>query len=153
MLDNISGKWQKTGMDIERSIQKNYFELLLKTQEKMRKILRGAEAGLSPVEVLIIRVLVEKGPVPQHVLGEVLSKDKSQIARLVKGLEAKGLIKRQQSKEDGRVYIVSALLHVNEKIERIAAYEHALIGDMLAGVPKDDLAVFERVLKQINAKL
>ncbi len=140
-------------MEIEYSIQKTYFELLLKTQEKMREILRGAEAGLSPVEVLIIRVLVEKGPVPQHVLGEVLAKDKSQIARLVKGLQAKGLITRQQSQEDGRVYIVSAMPHVNEKIERIAAYERALMQDMLAGVSPEDLAVFDRVLKRINASL
>ena len=130
-------------------IRKDLFELLFLMREKMRKLVRGLDDHISPVQVLILRLLVEQGPMPQHELAKALSRDKSQIARLVQGLETKMLISRKQNPTDKRVWIIKACPPVQAKISGFVAEEKRLVAEMLAGVPQADLQIFQKVLAKM----
>ncbi len=145
-------KVAKTGMQDKNALQKNLFSLMINIREKMRAATKGVDEQMSPVQIQILQTLVAEGPMPQNALVDTLSKDKSQIARLVKTLEQNGLVLRQQSEEDRRVHIVAVASHVKERVALIMARERQLIADLFADVTEQDMEVFNRVLVALNEK-
>ena len=131
----------------------NLFELMFLIQDRMRHIVRGKDKNLSPVQILILRTLFETGEIPQHDLVTRLSRDKSQITRLLKDLEAKGMILRSQSQNDRRVHLVRAADHVRASIERFVAHEASLITAMLANASTTEIANFDAMLAQMISNL
>ncbi|VAW15012.1 hypothetical protein MNBD_ALPHA11-1139 [hydrothermal vent metagenome] len=138
---------------LQNNIRQNLFELLFLVQEKMREVVRGLDDHISPGQVLILRTLVEQGPMSQRALGEALSRDKSQIARLVQGLEASELVTREQSRQDRRVFIVKACPPVLAKISGFVLEEKALVTKMLAGITEKDQIIFCRVLAKMSESI
>jgi len=138
--------------DLQNNIRQNLFELLFLVQEKMREVVRGDD-HISPGQVLILRTLVEQGPMSQRALGDALSRDKSQIARLVQGLEASELVTREQSRQDRRVFIVKACPPVLAKISGFVLEEKALVTKMLAEITEKDQIILCRVLAKMSESI
>ena len=131
----------------------NLFELMFLIQDRMRHIVRDKDRNLSPVQILILRTLFETGEIPQHDLVGRLSRDKSQITRLLKDLEGKGMILRSQSRSDRRVHLVRAADHVRATIETFAAHEQALIAAMLDGATPDEIRALDAMLARMVSNL
>ena len=131
----------------------NLFELMFLIQDRMRHIVRDKDRNLSPVQILILRTLFETGEIPQHDLVGRLSRDKSQITRLLKDLEGKGMILRSQSRTDRRVHLVRAADHVRASIERFAAHEASLVAAMLASASPAEIADFDAMLTRMISNL
>jgi DNA-binding MarR family transcriptional regulator len=61
---------------------------------------------LRPRHVIALRLLHERGPMPQHDLGEALCLDPSNVVGLLNELEERGLITRRRDPADRRRHIV-----------------------------------------------
>ena len=62
---------------------------------------------VGPGGAIFLLTLDEMGTVPLHALTERLMRDKSQMTRLVRSLERKGLIARHACADDARVTLIS----------------------------------------------
>ena len=123
---------------MNNNTQKQLFDLLFIIQARMKTIVKDADAGLSPVQILILRTLVENGELSQHEIGEKLGRDKAQITRLIQGLEKKGLISKHKSNLDKRSFIIKAMPDVHDKVNAFIDYEKELTTTMLEGISDSD---------------
>lgn len=137
----------------QNTFEKDLFEFVFRIQDHMRTVVRGKDADLSPIQLLILRTLFETGEIPQRDLVARLSRDKSQIARLIKDLEAKGLVKRRLSPNDGRVYLVQAVEHVRKTVERFVANEKRLVDKITQDLTHEEAAVLKTALAKANDAL
>ncbi|WP_412562954.1 MarR family winged helix-turn-helix transcriptional regulator [Thalassobius sp. MITS945101] len=63
--------------------------------------------NLGPTGSMVLLTLDEIGTAPLHKLTERMQRDKSQMTRMVRQLEQKGLVTRQPSSEDARVTLLA----------------------------------------------
>lgn len=119
----------------------------------MRVVIRDSDIGLSPVQIMILRILTEHGEMSQNNLIKLLSKDKSQVTRLVHDLEEKKLVARTQSKTDKRGFTIKASKNVCVKIERFVQEEKAVVAEMLRGASAADMQNFNSMLVLMNRNI
>jgi DNA-binding MarR family transcriptional regulator len=79
------------------------WQLLLRLFFAQRAPVRGAVAGLSPVQCHVLHLLEPDRPVAMKELAATLSCDASNVTGLIDRLEARGLIRRRPSAADRRV--------------------------------------------------
>ncbi|HEY7244540.1 MAG TPA: MarR family winged helix-turn-helix transcriptional regulator [Xanthobacteraceae bacterium] len=119
---------------------------------KAARIRMGA-IGAWPGQIPLLLWLLEKDGVIQKELVERANMEQSTVAEHLERLERAGFVYRKQGADDRRKY----RFYLTEKAR---AATHDLI-DMLdsgartftAGIPKGDIVVFDRVIRQIIARL
>lgn len=62
---------------------------------------------LRPRQYLLLLVLRDEGPMPQHVLGQRLGMDRTSAMQALQFLEDSGMVRREDDPDDRRVYRVS----------------------------------------------
>jgi DNA-binding MarR family transcriptional regulator len=92
---------------------------------------------LRPRHVVALRLLHERGPMPQHGLGAALSLDPSNVVGLLNELEERGLVERRRNPEDRRRHIVSlsaaGSAELTETFSRLRLAEDELFSALTAG--------------------
>ena len=78
--------------------------------------------------------LADMGPSEEHELTRRVARDKSQMTRLMKSLETKGLLERTTSKADARVSIVSLTPFGNEVVDTLRRAVAEAIGQVLSPI-------------------
>ncbi len=135
-----------TNLKINSHIQPLVFELLFLIQARMKKVVKDADANLSPLQILVLRTLVEEGQMSQQSLAQKIAKDKAQIARLIHELENQKLILKERNQLDRRGFIVKASPDVHEKVSNFIEYEKKIVSEMLKGASKSEIKNFEKML-------
>lgn len=95
------------------------YEVAYLVDRFMRRIVAGLHSKalqvdterVGPLGGMVLLTLADIQPAPIHQLVEQVGRDKSQMTRLIKSLEEKGMIERLPCPEDGRV----SLLKMTEK--------------------------------------
>lgn len=112
---------------------------------------RAAEAsmapgGLRPRHLIALRLLSERGPLSQQVLGELLSLDPSNVVGLLNELELRGLVTRLRDPADRRRHIVELSPRGEEALA--AAYVRlSLVEDeLLAALSAEERATLYHLL-------
>ena len=77
------------------AIQKHLFDLLFLIRIRMKDVVQDADSKLSPLQILVLRTLVEDGEMSLITLAQKTGRDKSQITRVVQKLEKKKIIKKK----------------------------------------------------------
>lgn len=141
-------------LKVNPSIQKHLFDLLFLIQIKMKDIVQGADTGLSPMQILVLRTLVDEGKMSQVILGQKIGRDKSQVTRLVHELENKKLLIKERSEQDRRSFILKPIKDVQEKVSFFIHKEDEMVSLMLAGMSKKDIQKLDMllILMQENLK-
>jgi DNA-binding MarR family transcriptional regulator len=107
--------------------------------------------ALVPAYGNILTVLYNhEGQLMMKEIGEIIGKDKSTISLLVKKLVNLGYIKREKSKEDGRVtYIVltEKSYAIKDQFDKIS---NALFETAYDGFSEDEKETFLALLKKMN---
>ena len=127
-------------------IQSSLFELMFLIKIEMKKVLKNVDDQLSPIEVLVLRALVEYGETTPQLLTKRVSKDKSQITRTLKSLENKQLITKRPNPLDKRSIAVFANQSVKDKMAGFIEYEKKLVEVMLEGASAEQQDSLESVL-------
>lgn len=135
------------------SIHSLLFDLIFLIQIEMKKVVKSTGEDLSPVEILVLRTLVEQGEVTQQQLAQRLSKDKAQITRLIQGLVKKQLILKQCNPNDRRSFVVTAKDKVKKKMVGFIEYERNIVQKMLEGVSDKEKKSIGKILKLMKNNL
>lgn len=108
---------------------------------------------LTQARWVVLIHLSRAGPVSQRELAGIIGVEGPTLVRVLDNLERQGLVVRQGCEDDRRVkrvHLAEAAGPVLAEIMRIAS---GLRGELLAGVPPDDLHAAWRVLKMIGDRL
>lgn len=136
-----------------RSIHSLLFDLIFILQIEMKKVVKNTDINLSPIEILILRVLVEHGEMTQQQLAQNVYKDKAQITRLIQALVKKQLILKQRNPNDKRSFIVTAKDSVKTKMEGFIVHERNLVQRMLEGASEKEMETMKNVLKMMRSNI
>lgn len=93
--------------------------------------------------------LADAGQVSQNELSRRMVRDKSQMTRMIQGLEGKGLVRRENSTSDGRVVMVSLTAEGEQAVEELLEAVADVIGDLLAPISANETQLLKQLLSRI----
>ncbi len=91
--------------------------------------------------------------ISQNDLAENLAMKKSAIAKLVKSLEAQGLIDRERVSGDRRMNAITLTSDGHKLVASIRELSVPLNEAVMVGISQDEIEVFFRVLEKLHASL
>jgi DNA-binding MarR family transcriptional regulator len=109
--------------------------------------------GISGLEGTFLLTLFDHEGITQERLSALLAIDKSATAKAMKSLEAKGLVRREQSREDRRAKNVYTTDRGKALWEPILARLRIFAERLASGVSPGDLEITQRTLAFIATKL
>lgn len=133
-----------------QAIQKPLFDLLFLIRIRMKEVVQEADSDLSPLQVLVLRTLVDEGEMSLITLAHKIGRDKSQITRIIQDLENKKMVSKKRSPEDRRSFILIPHKSVKEKVSAFIQKEHELVAEMTAGMGTVDRQKLEKLLIQMQ---
>lgn len=105
---------------------------------------------IGPLGGMVLMALADSGPVSMIALTQNVARDKSQMTRIVRSLEGKGLIARKTSPSDARVSIVSLTDRGEVTVARLRSVLAETLNELLAPVTHAEkqtlAALFSRAL-------
>lgn len=142
--------------NVNKSVAMPDTELALLIDRFMRRIHFGLQekaAGFDKQNVgpsggIILLTITELGCPSLHELTEKVARDKSQMTRVIRSMEAKGLVKRQPSPTDGRVTLVSLTSAGEDVVSQIQKAVAETIDEVLGPISQADKERFENILQR-----
>ena len=104
---------------------------------------------LTPEQFLILDLVQEKGELYQRQICEITLKDRSNVARLIKILEEKSLIQREQSSNGRRIYKITATEKGKEVRDAIKPTALEVRHLLMNGITQDDLKITLATLNKV----
>lgn len=101
----------------------------------------------------MLMMLSRRGSRPQ---GEIILdsyREKTTVARLISGLEKKGLIERARGVEDKRSKIVFITGAGRELLEKLMPIARKVLNESVKGIPQKDISVLKKSLYKIYENL
>lgn len=109
--------------------------------------------SLTRQQVVLMKILIDDGPLPQNDLAFLTDRDKTSLTRLINGMEKKNLVARTTSPEDKRVNLV----HITKKGEKVlnetAPLLLAIASELEKGVSAADKESVIRTMKKIQENI
>jgi MarR family transcriptional regulator for hemolysin len=103
--------------------------------------------------VPLLQLARSEKPLRQKDLAAMLSLDSSSVVRVLKTLEAAGLVERGQDGDDGRAKALIITEAGRALAERVEHVSRDLEREVLVAIPGPDIAVARRVLEKISGHL
>ncbi|MDJ0859469.1 MAG: MarR family transcriptional regulator [Dinoroseobacter sp.] len=103
---------------------------------------------IGPGGSMILLTLEEIEPAPIHQLVTRMARDKSQMTRAVRALEAKNLIERMEASEDARVVLIQLTDKGQETVRRIQRALAETLDELLVHLSSADRQTFGWLLEQ-----
>ena len=104
---------------------------------------------ITPEQAGIIRRLGEEEGITQKNLSMRMAKDQTNITRILVQLERKGLISRNQSKEDRREFLTYLTDKGKKLNENIIPAEEEIMNITLSGISEERRALFKEIVSEI----
>lgn len=122
----------------------------------LRRINQELQAGGWPITseqwTALVRIWTEDG-LTQQALGEQLQKDKTNVARLVAGLEALGYITRRPGQTDRREKTIHLAEAGRKAMPGVVALVQGVLDQACAGIDGHELSLCKRVLHRARLNL
>ena len=67
----------------------------------------SGRGGMTPEQAQVLMVLSSKGPMSQKMIGEITIQDPATLSRIIKRLEAAGMVKKTGSEKDRRETLIT----------------------------------------------
>ncbi|WP_020210156.1 MarR family winged helix-turn-helix transcriptional regulator [Gilvimarinus chinensis] len=112
-----------------------------------------AESGftLYGMHVRLLHLIAAEPFCRAQTLVETSGRDKAQIARLLKDLQAQGLLTRAPHPEDGRSRVITLTAEGNELLATVRAAEQAVESEFLAKLSEREVETFVRLGRKMLA--
>lgn len=104
--------------------------------------------NLGPTGSMVLLTLDEIGTAPLHKLTERMQRDKSQMTRMVRQLEQKGLVTRHPSSEDARVTLLALTPSGAEVVLQIQQAVAESLEEVLSPLNQEELATLQAILQR-----
>lgn len=112
----------------------------------------GEHFGIGIPEWRVVAQLGEFGRLTARDIGERAQMHKTKVSRAVIELEKRGLVLRAENRQDRREAFVGLTAAGERVYAQIAQLALAFEAGWIAGIPADDLKVFERVLTTLTER-
>ena len=126
-----------------------YIKLVRATDSVMSRLQKGGRMGLTPTQFAVLETLYHLGAMPQSDIGSKLLKSGGNITLVLDNLEKQGLVRRERSKADRRVVIVSLSDKGRELIADLFPAHVAAIVEQMSSLNPDE----QRMLGELCRKL
>ncbi|MEM9974769.1 MAG: MarR family transcriptional regulator [Pseudomonadota bacterium] len=107
--------------------------------------------NVGPAGGMLLLTLAEMGQPELHARTERFARDKSQMTRVVRTLEAKGLVARHPSPRDQRASVVFLTEKGRAVVATLEAVLADTIGELVAPLPEADVRTLKELMRQIAA--
>lgn len=130
----------------------------LQTNQMNRKMLRFLNRSLEWYELtleqwVVLSTLAEQDHINQKTLSLKIGKDPTSLLRILDIMEKKGFIERRQFPGDRR----ASSLFITDEGKRlkneVAPFIEDRFQEITAGIPENQIEIYERVLKEIDHNL
>ena len=111
----------------------------------------AADVDLSQPSYVLLRTLIDEGPLPMGVLARIAHMDMGMAARQVNALVDVGLVARQPDPADGRVSLVSATKAGQRVAGSLQDVRRRHLERALSGWSAQELQEFDRLLTRFLA--
>ncbi|HLF53410.1 MAG TPA: MarR family transcriptional regulator [Flavobacterium sp.] len=111
-----------------------------------------AKEGLTESQFYLLDVLYHCGPMNQKDLGKKIFRSEGNITMVVNNLEKRKLIKKKQSEDDKRVYIIKLKNEGRELYEKVFPKFLKTIMSELDGIKEKEHKEFQKICKRIGIK-
>ncbi len=114
-----------------------------------------AEKGinLTRQQVILLKILLHDGPLPQNDLAYFTDRDKTSLTRLLSTMEKKNLVARITSPTDKRVNLVHLTKHGEKILNETTPILLSVIMHMQEGIDEVDQKVVIKVMKRIQENI
>ena len=136
-------------------------ELLVTSIGKLRNLLHRAlkqryaaeaDVRLTVEEFILLNMIEAHTDQILQNIAIATGKNKSVVMRMIDSLEEKGLAKRTVNPEDRRENLLSITERGAEVVAQYQAIEKRLSGELLDGIPAEEVATFFRVIDRISQR-
>ena len=132
-------------------------ELALLVDRFMRQIHASLQAkaadfdteNVGPAGGMLLLTLADMGRPEMHELTARFARDKSQMTRVVRALEGKGLVVRQRSDRDQRAHVLSLSAKGHQVVAVLQQVLADTISDLVAPLDSGDQKVLKALLARV----
>ncbi|HWD95165.1 MAG TPA: MarR family winged helix-turn-helix transcriptional regulator [Acidimicrobiales bacterium] len=116
----------------------------------MQQIRATNAPGHSPLEIELLRAIIEAGEIRASDLASRLFVTKTSISRYVNNMLNDGLLRQRRDPSDGRATLLSVSAAGQREFEEREARRSAVLHDICRDWPKSDVATLTKLLKRLN---
>lgn len=120
---------------------------------RMQAKVVAADPGLTAFQARLVNVIGRNEGVSQLELGALVERDKAQIARAIKDLEAQGLVTRSADIADWRTKCVALTPEGRQAHTRLNSMREQLAADVLARFSNEEKHALRSGLEKMDAAL
>ena len=117
-----------------------------------RLYMKLAKEGLTESQFYLMDVLYHHGPMNQKELGKKIFRSEGNITMVVNNLVKQKLIKKKQSENDKRIYIIKLKTEGKELYEKVFPKFLKAIMNEFVGIKEKEHKEFQKVCKKIGLK-
>ena len=119
----------------------------------MQQVRATNTPGHSPLEIELLRAVVEAGEVRASDLASRLFVTKTSISRYVNDMLKEGLLRQRRDPSDGRAMLLSVSAAGQREFEVREARRSAVLGDICRDWTKNEVATLTKLLQRLNDEL
>jgi DNA-binding MarR family transcriptional regulator len=116
----------------------------------MQQVRASSKSGHSPLEVELLRAIVEAGEIRSSDLASQLFVTKTSISRYVNGMLDEGLLIQRRDPSDGRATLLRVSASGRREFEEREARRSAVIQELCQDWPEKDVTELTTLLKRLN---
>ncbi len=125
----------------------------LRRGQLVQQVRAANVSGHSPLEIELLRAIVEAGEIRASDLASRLFVTKTSISRYVNVMLKEGLLRQRRDPSDGRATLLSVSAAGQREFEVREARRSAMLGDICRDWSKGDVATLTRLLQRLNDAL
>lgn len=141
---------------VNKSLSMQNAELALLIDRFMRRIHFGLQSKapsfdkekVGPGGGIVLLTLADMGRPGLHELTKRVARDKSQMTRTIRSLEAKGLVERKPSQLDARVTLISLTPEGERVVDTLKQAVAETINEILAPISKSEEQALQSLLER-----
>ncbi|WP_339923440.1 MarR family transcriptional regulator [uncultured Cyclobacterium sp.] len=115
--------------------------------------LKQAGIDLTKKQMLVLKALSMKGPLPQNDLAFITERDKASLVRFINTLEKKNLVARIPSPTDKRINMVHLTKHGEKVFQDTVPVFRKLVLQIQENIPEEELEQTARTLDKMKENI
>jgi DNA-binding MarR family transcriptional regulator len=116
----------------------------------MQQVRASSAPGHSPLEIELLRAIVEAGEIRASDLANRLFVTKTSISRYVNDMLSEGLLSQRRDPSDGRATLLSVSAAGRREFEEREARRSEFLRDICRGWSKSDVLTLTTLLQRLN---
>ncbi len=108
--------------------------------------------NLAVSDIIVMDALLEKGPCTMSDLACILNLSMSAATVIVDRMTKKGLVRRERSREDRRIVMVTLLKKGKETIKKVNDQRRNIVVDLYSALDDAERAQYLKLLKKVYSK-